>query len=276
MTDLPPLTVLLGPQTRVALALNAHLRENRQFLSSKGITALPSRLASPILRRAVDERAEDERLEEFSERTTPRPALLSAINMFGPPEAGLSKGELFPDAELKFAGLAPLLGAARIVISIDTLPAFFLAAQSEPLEERVRRTAWEVLYELSWSELVSELVDFLPDADFMIVTGAIPGKDLARLAEELMGPHSADLPSPLTFLRHLISETGHAVLARILERGAPDAATIADLYKSFALRPTPADLRDRLGIDKLTGILLDQRFEEDIEKIAALPRVTVF
>ncbi len=273
---MPDLTILLGPQTRVALALNAHLRENRQFFAKKGVITLPSRLASPLLRRAVDARPEAERLEEFEAKTQPRPAILSAVNMFGPPEAGLSKGELFPDAELSLAGLAAIAGNARYVISIDTLPAFFLAAQSDPLEDRVRRTAWEVLYELSWHELFSELVDLLPEAEILVVTGTIPGEDLANLAEELTGCNSADLPAPYTFLRHLISDTGHAVLARILDRGKPDAATISDLYRSFALRPSAADLRERLGIDKVTGILLDQRFDEDLDEIAKLPRVTVY
>ncbi|MEM9426512.1 MAG: hypothetical protein AAGA06_07400 [Pseudomonadota bacterium] len=276
MTGLPELTVLLGPQTQLALAMNAHLRENRLYLAKHGITALPSRLASPILRASVDERPEDERLAQFAEKTAPRPAILSAINMFGPPEAGLLKGELFPDAELKFAGLAPVVGSARVVIFIDALPSFFIAAKSETLEDRVRRTSWEVLYELGWFELLSELVEFLPDAQFTVVSGKVPGDELARLPEALIGPQSDSLPSPFAFLQNLITETGRAVLARILERGAPDAATIADLYTSFARRPTPDDLRDRLGIDKLTGILLDQRFEEDIEKLSTFPRVTVF
>lgn len=276
MKELPDLTILLGPQTRVALALNAHLRENRQFLSNRGVTVLPSRLASPLLRRAIDDRPEAERLEEFSAQTQPRPAILSAINMFGPPEAGLSKGELFPDAELRFAGLAPFVGKARIVISIDTLPAFFLSVDSEPFEARVRRTAWEVLYELSWHELLSELVDFLPEAEFLVVTGMIEGEGLAKFAQVLVGPESDGLPAPYTYLRHLISDTGHAVLSRILDRGKPDVATIADLYRSFAVRPSNAELRERLGIDKVTGILLDQRFEEDLVRIAKLPRVTVY
>ena len=54
MTDLPKLTILLGPQTRMAFALNAHIRENRPYLTGKGMTVLPSRLASPLVRRALD------------------------------------------------------------------------------------------------------------------------------------------------------------------------------------------------------------------------------
>ena len=38
MPDLPGLTIILGPQTRVSLALNAYLRDNRQYLTGKGMT----------------------------------------------------------------------------------------------------------------------------------------------------------------------------------------------------------------------------------------------
>jgi hypothetical protein len=115
----------------------------------------------------------------------------------------------------------------------------------------------------------------LPVASFLVVTGARENIDVADLSRRLLGDESENLPLPHILLRHLISETGHAVLDRMVERGTPDAETLADLYKSFALRPTPQDLRERLGIDKTTAILLQQRFEEDLEKIATLPRVEV-
>ena len=275
MTDLPKLTILLGPQTRMAFALNAHIRENRPYLTGKGMTVLPSRLASPLVRRALDGRPLDERKAEFDEAVKNQPAVLAAINLLGPPHAGLVKGELFPDAEVSLAGLDPIIGDARIVMAIEPLPAFFLAAPSDPLEDRVRRTPWEVLYELSWFELLSELVELLPVASFLVVTGARQSLDVAALSRRLLGDESERVPQPYILLRHLISETGHAVLDRMVERGTPDAETLTDLYQSFAVRPTLLDLRDRLGIDKTTAILLEQRFEEDLENIAKLPRVEV-
>ena len=99
--------------------------------------------------------------------------------------------------------------------------------------------------------------------------------DVAALSRRLLGDESERVPQPYILLRHLISETGHAVLDRMVERGTPDAETLTDLYQSFAVRPTLLDLRDRLGIDKTTAILLEQRFEEDLENIAKLPRVEV-
>ena len=275
MPNLPQLTIILGPQTRAAFALNALIRENRQHLAGKGISAIPSRLASPILRRAVDDRPEAERFAELDESTKPRPAILAAINTFGPPQAGMMRNELFPDAEVKLAGLGKVTKGARIILAIDPLPAFFLAAESTVLEERVRQTPWEVLFEVSWFDLVREIVEVLPDADFLVLSSQGVGRDPPALIEHIFGDTAKDLPNPHVLLHQLISETGHAVLDRILARGTPDGATLSDLYKSFAILPTPHDVKERLGIDRVTGILLQQRFEEDLEQIRALPRVEV-
>ncbi len=275
MASLPQLTFILGPQTRVALALNALVRENRAHLASRGMTALPSRLASPMLRRAIDDREEAERLAELDEGTKPRPAILSAINMFGPAQAGMMRNELFPDAEVKLSGLARIASGARIILAIDPLPALFLAADSTPLEERVLQTPWEVLYEVSWFDLVREIVEVLPDADFVVLCGEGVGRNPPALIDLIFGDAAKDIPKPHVLLRHLISETGHAVLDRMLARGTPDATTLADLYQSFALRPSDAEVRERLGIDRVTNVLLHQRFDEDMDQISALPRVEV-
>ena len=232
-------------------------------------------LATHLVRRAIDARSEAERLAEFNAKTAPRPVILSAINMFGRPQAGLAKGELFPDAEVTLAGLAPIVRNGRVVLAIDPLPAFFLAAGAGPLEERVRQTAWEVLYELSWFELLSELVTLLPDASFLVLTGAGVGKDPQATMDTLLGKWARDLPHPFVMLKHLISETGHAVLDRMLTRGEPDPNTLADLYQSFAVAPTKDDLRERLGIDDVTNVLLQQRFDEDLARLSELSRVEV-
>lgn len=275
MASLPQLTFILGPQTRVALALNALIRENRQHLASRGVTVVPSRRASPMLRRAIDDRPEAERLAELDEGTKPRPAILSAINMFGPPHAGMMRNELFPDAEVKLSGLAKVANGARVVLAIDPLPAFFLAAENTALEERVLQTPWEVLYEVSWFDLVREIVEVLPDADFLVLSGKGVGRNPSGLVDRILGDAAKDIPKPHTLLRNLISETGHAVLDRMLTRGAPEPATLADLYQSFALLPSTSEVQERLGIDRVTSVLLQQRFDEDIEKIASLPKVEV-
>lgn len=275
MTDLPDLTILLGPQTDLSRALNALIRENRQFLHGRGMSAHPSRTASPMLRKAVSDRPEAERLAEFEANTKPRPALLSAINFFGPPQAGLMKGELFPEAELKLAELSAVASKARIVVAIDPLPRFFLASVSDVLEERVRKTPWEVLYELSWFELLREVVESLPEADVLVLRSDGMGENLMKLNQRLFGGFVEGLPKPYVLLHQLLTETGHAVMERMLKRGPLDAATVAELYESFSKQRSLDEYSERMGIDKVTAALLDQRFQEDLDLIATLDRVEV-
>ena len=46
----PDLTILIGPSTRLALAVNASIRGRHAALGERGVTALPHRLASPLVR----------------------------------------------------------------------------------------------------------------------------------------------------------------------------------------------------------------------------------
>lgn len=275
MKDLPPLTLLLGPQTIASLALNAIAREFRQAFADKGMTVMPSRVASSLIRRGLDDRPLAERQADLAADLPRKPALLSAVNFFGPPEAGLVKREIFPDAEVKLAGLAELAPRARIVLAIDPLPEFFLAAGSEALEGRVRRTTWEDLYELGWADLLREVIEMLPESPILVLTSKGLGSASGAVLARLFGDAAAALPDTQPFMRHLVTETGHAVLTRTLDRGAPDAAMLAELHASFAQRPTREDIAERLGIDKVTRALLDQRFSEDLVALRAMPGVEV-
>ena len=70
-----------------------------------------------------------------------------------------------------------------------------------------------------------------------------------------------------------MTETGRAVLDRMTD--APGQSLFEELYDSFADRPSLADMFARLGIEKITAALLDQRYTEDLDAIAALPRAEV-
>ena len=50
---------------------------------------------------------------------------------------------------------------------------------------------------------------------------------------------------------------------------------LGELYASFAVRPDPLEIRTRLGIEKITATLLDQRFADDMDAIRSLPRTEV-
>lgn len=275
MDGLPTLTLLLGPQTIVSLALNALAREYRHAFVEKGMTVMPSRVASPLIRRCLDDRPLAERQADLAADLPRKPALLSAVNFFGPPEAGLVKREIFPDAEVKLAGLAELAPRARVVLAVDPLHEFFLAAGSEALEGRVRRTSWEDLYELSWADLVREVIEMLPDSPILVLTGKGTGGASGEVLTRLFGDAASALPETQPFIRHLVTETGQAVLGRMCERGGPDPAMLAELHTSFAQRPTREDIAERLGIEKVTRTLLDQRFDEDLAALRAMPAVEV-
>ncbi len=275
MSDLADLTILLGPQTTAGQALNTVIRESRHRLSDAGLSTFPTRLATPLLRRAMDDRPYDDRMAEFAQSTERRPAFLSAVNFFGPLHAGLARNELFPDAEMALAGLAEVTPKARLLVAIDPLPAFFLAAGADALETRVRDTPWEILYELSWSDLIGELTDMLPDAQILVLTTRRVGETHGKVLGRIFGDFARHIVPSTGLLRYLISETGRAVLDRLEGQGAPEAHTLEEIYASFALSPDPRDVSEKLGIDKVTATLLDQRFEEDLTAIRALPRVEV-
>ena len=275
MSDPAQLTLLLGPQTALSLGLNGIVRDQRWVLASAGLGAMPSRVASPLLRHCLNDRPAAERATEFSNETAKRPVFLSAVNFFGPPHAGMMKGEMFPNVEKSLAGLADIAPKARLIICIDTLPAFFLASRSQPLETRVSSAPWEALYELSWAELVRKFIAALPASELIVLTTSGAARKSRSTLHHLFGQAASALPDVHALLRAAISETGQAVLDRLISEGEPPEGTLAELYSSFALRPHLDEAQARLGIDKVTFELLELRFTEDLDAIHALPGVEV-
>lgn len=269
MSELPALTVLLGPHTSLSLALNAMARDYKNVLAKAGLNTLPSRFASPILRHAIDDRPLDLRKLEFFESLPKLPAFLSAVNFFGPPHEGLAKREMFPRAEQSLARLSEVAPDMRICICIDTLPAFFLAASSEVLETRVQSTPWEVLFELSWADLVVEVQNAMPGSKILVLAP----KAAAR-PETLKVLGAEGLPY-MHLLRSQISDTGQAVLDRMASDQTADDKLLAELFGSFAMRPSTSEIKERLGLDKVTQLLMEQRFDEDIATLQAMSGVRV-
>lgn len=269
------LTLLLGPQSRLALAINSIVRQQRGVLSKGGLRALPARLAQPLIRRNLNTNEPlDARREAFSEDTE-GPTFLSAVSFLGTPPVSLGERELLPEAERWLAALGELSPRSHVILTIDRLPDFFLAAGSAPLERRVRETPWETLYELSWSDLVDEILVALPDCKLSVLTPETAAVRSPETLKLLFGSASEGLPDPYALLRAMISETGHMVLERVLAEGTPKLATIEELRASFGLYADPLEAETRLGIDKLTQTLLNQRFDEDLETIRSMPGIEV-
>ena len=94
------LTLIVGPQTKGALALNAYVRNHAAALLKQGVTARPLRAASPVLWRSTNpERPLEDRRADFLSEIDAQPTVLCALNFFGAPDAALKKGALYPDPE---------------------------------------------------------------------------------------------------------------------------------------------------------------------------------
>lgn len=275
MPDLPPLTILLGPQTRLCLSINALVRTGRAELLEAGVDAMPSRLASPILRRCLDDRPLDDRVQEFAASTPNRPAFLSAVNFFGAPPAGMVHREMFPEAERSLAGLAEIAPRARLILCVDALPAFFLASGSGPLEARVNRTPWEALFELSWVDLAREIRAALPDAALTVLTPDGSARHAHATLRLLFGTAIMALSDPHALLRAAISDTGQVELDRLVDNGQASDMVLAELYGSHAPETAPDEIETRLGLDRVTHDLLVRRFSEDLAELRAMPGIRV-
>lgn len=272
----PDLTVFIGPQSRHGLAVNLAVRDHRPAMIRAGLNAHPTRLASPALRSLVDPaKTLAERRASFDALAAEGPSFYSALNFLGAPQKGFRHSELFPEAESQLGGLAEVAGDRRfrLIIAPDALPELFLAANSDVLEERVRKTGWEHLYEIGWADLIVETHEALPGAEILVLTH--PGTALGGDAfmRRLFGPAAGETNQRL-FLRECLNETGKAVLDRMGEGAAPEDLQ-HELYRSFADRADAALCHERLGMDRLTRKLLLQRFDEDIAFIATLDRVEV-
>lgn len=272
----PDLTVFIGPQSRHGLAVNLAVRDNRPAMIRAGLNAQPTRMASPALRALADpDKTLEERRTAFDALTAEGPAFYSALNFLGAPHKGFHKAELFPEAESQLGGLAEVAGerAFRLIIAPDTLPDLFLAAGSAVLEDRVRATPWEQLYEIDWADLIADTHCALPQAEILVLTHKGTTLGGSALLERLFGS-AAGAVDRRQFLREGLTTTGQAVLDRMGET-VPSDEVSGDLYRSFADRADAALCRERLGMDRLTHRLLMQRYDEDMERISALDRVEV-
>ncbi|MXQ09150.1 hypothetical protein GQ651_14985 [Alphaproteobacteria bacterium GH1-50] len=272
---LPPVTFLVGPYTRATLALNAAVRDRRAHMAEAGLTAFPSRTASPVARAlALGEGSLAEREAAFDaavglDADGGGPVLLSSLNALGAPVQAISGRDLFPEMGAFFAGLARTRYAgARIVVGVEPLTLFFASAGTEALAKRVSNTPWEVLYELSWAELLRDIRALCPEAELLVVT---PEASVARAGEVLdtiFGPAAAATHARGLQNAHLSVE-GQAVLQTFDAAGAGENV-LTDILSRLGSGPSDDELEARFGIDRLTATLLDQRFAEDV---AALSRM---
>lgn len=270
------LTLLLGPQSSGGLALNQLIREKRWPLTREGAHVLPTRFASPLIRRVSDpERPFRERKAEFNKETEPRPAVLSLLNSFGPPQAASANGQFFPESEALLRSVGKIAGLCNGVIAIEPLTHLFLASGSAKLEAQVRATAWEDLYEMSWLDLVERLLHTMKAARLLVLTPKGMATRSPEVLARVFGAKPAEVLDPYWLTQRALDEPGQAALQGVLADGTPSLEMLEDLYADHAIRPDCQEIEDKLGIEKITQTLLEQRFEEDLAAITMTPRVLV-
>lgn len=270
------LTLLFGPQSKGAMTLNDYVRRHAKPLAKHGVHAVPTRFASPLLRRCQNvELPFEDRKSEFDTATVHPKVVLSGVNVFGPAEAMITKGVFLPDVGPGLRQLGKIAGACRVVLVVDPLPYVFSAPATEKISARVRPIGWEVLFEMGWSGVMSAVSDAMPKADILVLTSKGMAVRSAEVLSRLFGTEGPPVSDPHWLLRQAVSETGHAVLERLLEQGDITPDTLEKFYTSFVVKPTARDIEKRFGIEKITLTLMEQRFQEDLDAIAKMPRTEI-
>ncbi len=274
-------TLLVGPQTRLARALNNVVRTRRAAIAAAGVMAVPNRIATRTLRAVTaGDVTDDERralLASALSLDDGRPVFLSAINLLGAPTAAYRQQELFPNAERMITDRATSLSKmiSRVVVTVEPLHHFLLSLSSPTLHNRVATAPWEALYEISWSDLIAEICEAFPSSRVWVVTPEAAFVGAEMMLSEMLGAAATAIDPTILQRCHLTSE-GKAALEKALASGKPRAEKLEGIIAAHRDTPDPGELETRMGIDKLTSTLLDQRFLEDLREIEALPRVRLF
>jgi len=274
----PHVTLLAGPQTRLALALNDAVRTHCDAIAVAGVTAIPNRIATRAFRAASAENfSDDERLALLGSALSlheGRPVFLSAINLLGAPTAAYRRQELYPNAEQMIASAGATLSSivTRVVMTAEPLHHFLFSLSLPTLNQRVADSSWETLYELSWSDLISEFCEAFPLSQLLVITSDAAFVGAKTLLFELFGP-AGNTFDPAHLQRPHLTPSGKAALENIRAAGEPDPDILEGLLAAHRATPDPVELEARTGIDKLTSTLLDQRFLEDLRDLETLPNV---
>ncbi|MGI9395486.1 MAG: hypothetical protein ACR2OY_12625 [Boseongicola sp.] len=269
-------TLLIGPQTRLSDALNNTVRQYGDFIADAGVTAITNRIAGSTLRAAAAENLSDgERqatLESGLSLKDGRPVFLSVINFLGPPTDAFRQQELFPNSGRTVSGVGPAFSTmvSRVVVTIEPLHHFLLSLPSPTLHERIAKSRWEVLYELKWSDLVLELCEAFPLSRVLVVTPDAAFFGAKTVLSELFGTAGCEI-DPILLQRPRLMLDGQAALAQLHATNDLGPDILEKLFAAHRDTPDPAQLETRIGIDKATSKLLDQRFLEDLHDIEQLP-----
>ncbi len=262
----PDLTLLLGPQTRLGRALNDIIRERRVELHAQGLVGYPSRVGDKAFRDFQSGNSRDDVLASLGIGHG-TPVLLAATKGLGAPANSFRRRELLPDAEACLALWADLMDGIElhVILTIDPLPTFFADMNHASANAAVAATPWDALYEVIWADLVSAVVDMLPDAQVTVLTerGAFVS------AETVLPLVFGDAAAAVT-----AGQLRSAVFPIVGDAALPQGrAKLSALFETTSRRPGDAWLKSELAMDGVTADLLQDRFVEDLKVIAGISGV---
>ena len=138
--SLPDITILIGPHTRLALAINSTVRGQRGKLAAAGVAAFPNRAASPIVRHlAAQAMPADARRTTFEARLAPDQAnFLAALNFLGAPARSINLEVLL--CRLPSASLGVQYQAFLLKSFESHLRLLFLGKRNQPYLSAVEST----------------------------------------------------------------------------------------------------------------------------------------
>lgn len=194
-------------------------------------------------------------------------AFLSSLRLLGPAFDGR---RLFPEAAAQVAGkLASFDTPPHLILCIAPLTDLLLAENSADAKA-FRATSWDRIYELTWVDVVTDLRRALPDYPLTVVTPRGAALQSAALLTRLFGNGITD---PRHLLRAALNTRGQDALAEAEASGA--IGDIPGIYAKHVERPDSEAAEALFGLDDVTFDLLQDRFREDVLRVAGMDDAVV-
>ncbi|NNJ69266.1 MAG: hypothetical protein HKP54_14670 [Boseongicola sp.] len=251
LAETPTTTLFIGAPTRLGHAVNAFVRKYATSLGQGGVTAFPNKIVTHALRAAIGDAPEPDELQNLIAAAAEKRLFLSALFAMGRPGTAVRDDELFPEAERMLSEISAVLDGqiARVVVAIEPLHHLLLSVEREQVYSRSRGVRWDVLYEVSWAELLDVVETCFTEAEIAVLT-----------------PYSIDT-GPTPVLHYLFGNKGFELASH--EAGSAFFDAAKDV-------PSCLQIREQTGLDKVACDLLLQRFREDVDAISKRSRLRVF
>ena len=189
-------------------------------------------------------------------------AVLCAFRELGQP---FRDGRFFPFAADRMAEISgKSLASFTTVVTIAPLTDLRIGSSTDRLKEMFASQSWERLYDASWADLVERIMEVLNGQPLLVLTPRGAALQSSAVMRLMFG---ANWKTPRCLLTGALPPAGQGALEKLIEAGRMDA--IPELYDRMAIRRSASDV----GLEDVTFDLLQDRFAEDVARIAQMPGV---